>query len=152
MSSVPDPRAYPERPFLAVSAAIFRGGQVLLVRRARAMAHPVYTLPGGVVETGETLEQAVCREVMEECALTIEPGPLAGYREFIQHDTEQRVLRHFVIMAFAARWRAGEVALNGELAEAKWTDPAAVAGLSTTERLAEIVEAAAASLGLAPPA
>jgi len=142
-----DPRAYPDRPFLAVSAAIFREGRVLIVRRARAMTHPVYTLPGGVVETGETLPQAVCREVLEETGLVIEPGPLAGHREFIQRDEHGRVIRHFVIMAFAAHWRAGQVVLNDELSEALWVMPGEVAGLPTTEGLAEIVETAAALIG-----
>lgn len=141
-----DPRAYPDRPFLAVSAAIFRRGRVLLVRRARAMAHPVYTLPGGVVEVGESLHEAVRREVQEETNLTIEPGPLAGHREFIQRDERQRVLRHFVIMAFAAHWRSGEIVLNGELSEARWVVPADVAGFPTTEGLAEIVDAAVGQL------
>jgi len=142
-----DPRAYPDRPFLAVSAAIFREGRILIVRRARAMTHPVYTLPGGVVETGETLHQAVCREVLEETGLVIEPGPLAGHREFIQRDAHGRVLRHFVIMAFTAHWRAGQVVLNDELSEALWVMPAEVAGFQTTEGLAEIVETAATLVG-----
>lgn len=146
MSRSFDPRAYPDRPFLAVSAAIFRDGRVLLVRRARPTVRPVYTLPGGVVEAGETLHEAVRREVQEETNLVIEPGPLAGHREFIQRDERQRVLRHFVIMAFAAHWRAGEVVLNGELSEARWVIPTDVAGFPTTEGLAEIVDAAAALL------
>lgn len=73
-------RLYPQRPFLAVSAAILRGGKVLIVRRARKPALGVYTLPGGVVEAGETLEDAIRREVREETALDIEPVTLAGHR------------------------------------------------------------------------
>src|SRR5947209_7116892 len=82
--------------------------------RARAAAHGVWTLPGGVVETGETLAEAVAREVREETSLAIEPVALAGYREFIVRDVAQRVERHFVILAFAARWLAGEPSLNEE--------------------------------------
>ena len=76
-------RSYPTRPYLAVSAAIFRDGRVLIVRRAQPPAHGVYTLPGGGVELGETLEQAVIREVREETGLEIEPIELAGYRQMI---------------------------------------------------------------------
>ena len=61
-----DERTYPKRPYLAVSAAIIRDGKVLVVRRARKPALGVYTLPGGGVETGETLIEAVTREVREE--------------------------------------------------------------------------------------
>jgi ADP-ribose pyrophosphatase YjhB (NUDIX family) len=141
-----DSRAYPQRPFLAVSAAIVRDGKVLVVRRARNPALNLYTLPGGVVETGETLLQAVAREVREETALTIEPVALAGHREAIVRDGQGRVERHFVILCFAARWLAGEPVLNEELDDARWLDPAELSGLRTTEGLAEIVAAAIARL------
>ena len=137
-----DSRAYPQRPFLAVSAAIVRDGKVLVVRRARNPALSLYTLPGGVVETGETLLQAVAREVREETALTIEPVALAGHREAIVRDGQGQVERHFVILCFAARWLAGEPVLNEELDDARWLDPAELSGLHTTEGLAEIVAAA----------
>jgi len=139
---VDDPRRYPERPFLAVSAAVIREGRVLVVRRARAPAFDLFTLPGGAVETGETLAQAVAREVAEETGLVIEPVALAGYREVISRDAAQRVERHFVILAFAARWQGGELRLNAELAEARWVYPGELAALSTTEGLADIVQAA----------
>ncbi len=136
-------RIYPTRPYLAVSAAIFRDGRVLIVRRAQPPAHGLYTLPGGGVELGETLEQAVIREVREETALDIEPLKLAGYRQLIARDADGKVERHFVILPFAARWISGEVALNDELADAKWLLPSELAGLKTTEGLADIVAAAA---------
>ena len=141
-----DDRLYPQRPFLAVSAAILRGGKVLIVRRARKPALGVYTLPGGDVEAGETLEDAIRREVREETTLEIEPVPLAGHREVIVRDAQGRTERHFVIMCFASRWLSGEPHLNEELDEARWIDPAELSGLKTTEGLAEIVAAAAARL------
>jgi len=139
-----DARTYPERPFLAVSAAIVRDGKVLVVRRARRPALAVYTVPGGVVETGETLADAVMREVREETGLAIEPVALAGHREVIMRDAQGAVERHFVILCFAARWLSGEPVLNDELDDARWLEPAALAGLETTEGLAEIVTAAVA--------
>ena len=137
-----DARAYPQRPFLAVSAAIVRDGKILVVRRARAPAHGLFTLPGGVVEVGETLMEAVAREVLEETGMTVEPVALAGFREAVARDAQGRVERHFVILCFAARWRAGEPVLNEELDEARWIDPAELAGLETTAGLAEIVATA----------
>ena len=68
-SNSTEARTYPTRPFLAVSAAIFRDGRVLIVRRAQPPAHGLYTLPGGVVELGETLVEAVMREIREETGL-----------------------------------------------------------------------------------
>jgi ADP-ribose pyrophosphatase YjhB (NUDIX family) len=139
---VADARTYPQRPFLAVSAAIVRDGKILVVRRARPPAHGVFTLPGGVVELGETLTQAVTREVREETGMTIEPVALAGFRETVVRDGDDRVERHFVILCFAARWQAGEPVLNEELSEAHWIEEAELAGLTTTPGLAEIVAAA----------
>jgi ADP-ribose pyrophosphatase YjhB (NUDIX family) len=136
---MPDQRTYPRRPILAVSAAIFRGDTVLVVRRARNPALNLYTLPGGAVEIGETLLQAVTREVREETSLEVEPVALAGHREVIVRDTQGRVERHFVILCYAARWRAGEPLLSEELDDARWLDPAELPALRTTEGLAEIV-------------
>jgi ADP-ribose pyrophosphatase YjhB (NUDIX family) len=149
MSNDERSRTYPTRPYLAVSAAIFRDGRVLIVRRARAPANGLYTLPGGGVELGETLEQAVIREVREETALEIEPVALAGYRQAIARDAQGGVERHFVILPFAARWIAGEVTLNEELGEALWLEPAELIALQTTEGLAFIVNAAAERLAAA---
>jgi len=146
MNAVADARAYPARPFLAVSAAIVREGKFLLVRRARPPASGLYSLPGGVVEAGETLKQALVREIAEETGMRIEPVALAGFRETIARDGERRVERHFVILCFAARWLAGEPVLNEELSEARWIAPAELAGLPTTPGLAEIVADALAHL------
>jgi ADP-ribose pyrophosphatase YjhB (NUDIX family) len=131
---------------LAVSAAIIRDGKVLIVRRARPPAGGVYTLPGGGVEVGETLVEAVVREVREETALAIEPVALAGYREAIARDGDGRIERHFVILPFAARWIAGEPRLNDELSEAAWFDPSEIARLKTTAGLGEIIATAMALL------
>ena len=150
-----DPRAYPQRPFLAVSAAIFRRGQVLLVKRARPPVTGVYTLPGGVVEAGETLHDAVMREVLEETSLTVDPVALAGHRDVVVRDEEGRVHRHFVVLPFAARWVAGEFTPSEELAEGFWMNPREIAGLRTTDGLPDIVARAfrlARTGGTATPA
>src|SRR5690242_11523462 len=148
MSTSDNARTYPTRPYLAVSAAVFRDGRVLIVRRGRPPAHGLYALPGGGVELGETLEQAVIREVHEETGLAIAPLELVGFRQAIARDASGRVERHFVILPFAARWVEGEIALNEELAEAQWRNPAELAGLKTTEGLAQIVAAAQRVAGL----
>jgi 8-oxo-dGTP diphosphatase len=114
----------------------------LIVRRGTPPLPGIHTLPGGGVELGETLEQAVVREVHEETGLAIEPVALAGYREVIARDAEGKIERHFVILPFAARYLRGEISLNAELAEAKWLLPAELSGLKTTDGLAEIVTTA----------
>ena len=141
-----DERTYPQRPFLAVSAAIFRNGKVLVVRRARKPALNLYTLPGGAVEAGETLVEAAIREVREETSLSIEPVALAGHREVIARDDKGKVERHFVILCFASRWLAGEPVLSDELDDSRWVDPSELGNYSTTDGLAEIVTTAATLL------
>jgi ADP-ribose pyrophosphatase YjhB (NUDIX family) len=136
---VADSRAYPQRPYLAVSAAIVRAGRLLVVRRARMPAQNLYTFPGGGVETGETLNEAVIREVREETQLAI------------IRDRDGAVERHFVILCFAARWLSGEPVLNEELDDARWVTPAELGGIRTTEGLAEIAAAAIARLDEAKP-
>ena len=139
-----DPRMFPDRPYLAVSAAIIREGRVLIARRAKGASTGAFTLPGGVVEAGETLHQAIVREVREETAIAVEPIALAGQREFITRDADGRVSRHFVILCFACRWLAGEgTPLLEELSELRWLEPGEINGLKmTTEGLAEIVASA----------
>jgi ADP-ribose pyrophosphatase YjhB (NUDIX family) len=140
-----DVRMYPDRPFLAVSAAIIRDGRVLIARRARGASTGVFTLPGGVVEAGETLHQAIVREVFEETGIAIEPIAFAGHREFITRDEAGRVARHFVILCFAARWISGDgIPLLEELSELRWLRPDELSALKTTEGLAEIVASALA--------
>jgi len=149
-STSTESRTYPTRPYLAVSAAIVHDGRVLIVRRAQPPAYGLYTLPGGGVELGETLEQAVIREVREETGLEIEPCALAGYRQMIARDADGRIERHFVILPFAARWIGGQVSLNEELAEARWLLPSELSGLKTTDGLADIVAGACEQMAARP--
>jgi 8-oxo-dGTP diphosphatase len=130
------------RPELAVSAAIFRDGRVLVVRRAQAPAAGSWTLPGGRVELGETLVAAVTREVAEETTLTIRVKGLAGYREMILDSAVEGRGRHFVILPFAAEWVSGEVKLNEELGDFSWSTLSEIADLPTTPGLLEILRQA----------
>jgi ADP-ribose pyrophosphatase YjhB (NUDIX family) len=134
-----DARAYPDRPYLAVSAAIIRDGRVLVTQRARGPGIGIWSMPGGVVEAGETLIEALMREIKEETSLTIEPVALAGHREVVVRDGQGRASRHFVILCFASRWIAGEPRLNEELSDARWLRPEELSTLKTTDGLAEIV-------------
>ena len=134
--TTPDPAL---RPQLAVSAAIFRDGKVLLVRRARSPARGFYSLPGGRVEFGESLHTALHREVDEETALRIQIVGLAGWREVLPGASGAG---HYLIMSFAARWAAGEPVLNEEHDDFKWLSPHEFGDLKLTGGLTEVVQAA----------
>jgi 8-oxo-dGTP diphosphatase len=134
---------HPTHPQLAVSAAIFRDDQILLVRRARSPAKGFYSLPGGRVEFGETLHAALHREVDEETALKIEIIGLAGWREVVPGTSGGG---HYLIMSFAARWLAGEPVLNDELDDFKWLSPDDLGNLKLTGGLQEVIQAARALL------
>ncbi len=129
----------PPRPQLAVSAAIFRDGKVLLVRRARSPGKGFYSLPGGRVEFGESLHQALSREVDEETGLRIDIVGLAGWREVLPAAGGGG---HYLIMSFAARWRANEPVLNDEHDDFKWLPAAAPGDLKLTGGLPEVLQAA----------
>ena len=129
----------PSHPQLAVSAAIFRDGKILLVRRARSPAKGFYSLPGGRVEFGETLHAALHREVDEETALKIEIIGLAGWREVLPAAVGGG---HYLIMSFAARWIAGEPVLNDELDDFRWLEPDGLGDLKLTGGLQEVIESA----------
>jgi 8-oxo-dGTP diphosphatase len=136
---------HPQHPQLAVSAAIFRDGNILLVRRARSPARGFYSLPGGRVEFGETLHQALHREVDEETALKIEIAGLAGWREVVPGTSGGG---HYLIMSFAARWVARDPVLNDEHDDFRWLDPDGFGDLKTTGGLQEVIQSARGILGL----
>lgn len=132
----------PTRPQIAVSAAIFRDGKVLLTRRARSPAKGFYSLPGGRVEFGESLHQALSREVDEETGLDIEIVSLAGWREVLPAAPGAG---HYLILSFAARWLAREPVLNDELDDYRWIAPDALGSLGDlklTGGLEEIIQSA----------
>ena len=133
------PPAQPTHPQLAVSAAIFRDGKVLLVRRARSPGKGFYSLPGGRVEFGESLHTALHREVDEETGLKIDIVALASWREVLPGPAGGG---HYLIMSFAARWVAREPHLNDEHDDFKWLEPEAIGDLKVTGGLQEVIQAA----------
>ena len=130
----------PQRPQLAVSAVIFRDGKLLLLRRAKSPGHGFWSLPGGRVEFGESLHAALAREVDEEAGLKIEIVALAGWREVLPASGGSG--GHYLIMSFAARWKANDVRLNEEHDDFKWIEPGRFGDLKLTGGLPEVVEAA----------
>lgn len=135
-------RDYPERPILAVSTAVLRGGTVLVAQRLRAPGAGLYSLPGGVVELGETLHEAAARELFEEVGVVAEPIAVAAARDILARDAAGRVMRHFVVVTLATRWVSGEGAASEEAGDPRFVRLDDLAGLPTTEGLIATVERA----------
>jgi 8-oxo-dGTP diphosphatase len=135
-------RIYPAQPVLAASVAIFRERRILLAARGREPMKGVFTLPGGAVELGETLEAAALREVQEETGLTVRLTGFVTHQEVIHFAADGRAERHFVICVFAAHWAGGEPVVTIEASDYRWADPDSFGDLAVTEGLAAIAKAA----------
>jgi len=136
-------RLYPPRPILAASIAVFRDNRVLLARRANAPLKGLYSLPGGVVEIGETMREAALRELMEEVAIVARIVAFNDHIESIVRG-EDGVRSHYVIASFVARWVSGEPRASAEADAVAWVGLEEIAHLPTTPGLREIVLRAAA--------
>ena len=136
-----DDRLYPTRPILAVSVAVFRQGRVLVGRRARPPMAGRFSLPGGVVEVGETLIEAAKRELFEEVGVEAE---IIGFNRHVEPILREgaRVRAHFVIASFVGRWTSGEARVSDEIDAVAWIEPASSLDLPTTPELGEILEGA----------
>ena len=137
-------RTYPDRPFLAASVCVVRGDQVLLAARGHPPMEGVFTLPGGLVEPGETLAEAAIRELWEEVRVKAEIVGFVGPVEVIERDEAGRTRRHFVICAHAARWVSGEGTIGAEAREIRWLRPDELGSVRTTAGLPGIVARAVA--------
>jgi 8-oxo-dGTP diphosphatase len=143
-------RLYPARPYLAASVAVFRQDRVLIAARARPSMDLLYSLPGGLVEAGETLAAAALRELHEEVGVEADLLGFIDHVEAIERDDFGRVKHHFVICAHAARWRAGEPRIGSEARDVRWVREDEIAGFRTTPELARVLRKAFALVGAAP--
>lgn len=136
-------RTYPTRPFLAASVAVFRDGRVLLAQRTGGAGAGHYSLPGGMVETGERLEETALRELEEETRVTARLAGFVDTVEVIVRDEDERVRNHAVVCVFAGHWLSGEGETGPEAADIRWVDPDAPGDLPMTAGLAGVLAKAA---------
>lgn len=113
-------RKYPSSPIIGVGGILFQQDRVLLVRRGREPGLGQWSIPGGVVNTGETLKEAVVREVFEETHLEVEVLALAKVLERIFRDPEGRVAYHYVLVDFLCRCRGGELKSDSDAQDARF--------------------------------
>jgi len=133
-------REYPDAPLVGVGAIIIEKGRVLLVKRAHEPLAGAWSIPGGVLEVGETLRQAAVREAFEETGLTVEAGELLGVYDRIVRAEDQRTRYHYVLIDFLCRSVAGELCAAGDAAEARWFARDEVSPLSLAKDTAEVIQ------------
>jgi 8-oxo-dGTP diphosphatase len=110
-------REYPAHPVVGVGAVVVRDGRALIVRRAHEPRKGEWSLPGGLLDLGESLADAARREVREETGLDVEIGPIIETFDRVHRDAEGRIRYHFVIVDFVC-WSPGGDAVAGSDAEA----------------------------------
>ena len=116
-------REYPVSPLVGVGAVIVNEGRVLLVRRGTQPMLGKWTIPGGLIEVGEMLREAVVREAREETGLEVEPVELVELLDRI-HREEGRVRYHYVIADYLCRVAGGTLQAASDAAEVRWTERA----------------------------
>jgi ADP-ribose pyrophosphatase YjhB (NUDIX family) len=132
-------REYPETPLVGVGAIIIQGNQVVLVKRGHAPLQGKWSIPGGVLEVGETLRRAAIREAFEETGLSIEPGELLGVFERVLPDEEGRMKYHYVLIDFLCRRVAGELTAGDDADEVRWFRRDELAALELARETEEVI-------------
>ena len=135
-------RQYPDHPLLGVGAIIFRDDSVLLVRRANPPLAGEWSIPGGLVETGETTKEAILREVREETGLEIEPVRLVEVFERILRDSDARVEYHFVLIDYLCRIVSGEPCAGSDVSEVRWARLAELESLAVSSDTCAVIRRA----------
>jgi len=131
----------PAAPVVGVGGVVVRDGRVLLIRRGKPPLLRQWTIPGGTVELGETLQQAVVREMREETALSVQPLDVLTVFDRIEREGDE-VRYHFVIVDFLCRASAGEARAGSDALEVAWVRPEDIPAYALREEALEVVQEA----------
>jgi ADP-ribose pyrophosphatase YjhB (NUDIX family) len=137
-----DSRRYPKRPILGVGAIVLQRDRVLLIERGNAPLAGYWSLPGGVLEVGETLEEGVRREVLEETGLEVRPAGIIQIFERIMRDADGRPEYHYVLVDYLCRVTGGTLAASSDAAQAIWAPRRSLARYTITEGTLPVIEKA----------
>jgi 8-oxo-dGTP diphosphatase len=146
VSSTNDERRYPTRPWLGVGALIFEGAKILLVERAKEPLMGYWSLPGGIVEAGEKLEDAIRREVREETGLEVETASMFEIFERVIPDAGGRTEYHYVLIDYLCRPVGGRLEAASDVSRAAWVEERNLREYRLTEGTLAVIERAFAKL------
>ena len=135
-------RQFPSQPVVSVGAVVIDGSRVLLVKRGQEPLKGRWSLPGGVVETGEELHAAVVREVREETGLDVDVGSVVEVLDRISRDETGRVEFHYVIIDYACRATGGSLAHATDVDDARWVERGDLSDYDLTAKVSEAIERA----------
>lgn len=135
-----DTRQYPNRPIVGVGAVIVDDGKVVLIRRRYEPLKGHWSLPGGMVEIGETLEAALAREMLEETGLVVDVGPVIEVFDRITRDEQRRVRYHFVLIDYLCWPVSGELRAGSDVDAAVWADPRQLVTYELTDKATSVIE------------
>lgn len=135
-------RRYPDRPIVGVGALILDGDRILLVERGKEPLKGLWSLPGGVLETGETLEEGLRREVREETGLEIEAPKVHEIFERILRDADGACEYHYVLIDYVCRKAGGVLRAADDACRAEWVSRARMAEYRITEGTLPVIERA----------
>lgn len=138
------PREYPAAPVVAVGVVLLDGDRVLLIERGRPPNAGKWTVPGGGVETGESMREAAARELFEETGLAARIGPIVEVLERIVTDEDGRVRYHYVIVDFLGTEPSGQLAATSDAAAARFVRIEELGSLDLTDDLQPVIERARA--------
>jgi mutator protein MutT len=139
---VNDTRQYPERPIVGVGAVIVDDGKVVLIRRRYEPLAGQWSLPGGAVELGETLEASVVREMREETGLDVEVGPVIEVFDRITFDDARRIRYHYVLVDYLCWIVDGELRAGSDVDDAIFVDPSDLGPYELTAKATAVIERA----------
>ncbi len=138
-------REYPDRPIVGVGAVIVHEGKVLLIKRGAPPLMGEWSLPGGVVELGETLRTAAEREALEETGLIVKAGEVLEVFDRIVPGSEGRPQYHYVLVDFLCRVEGGDLRAGGDAADATWAGEEELEKFRLEKPAREVIEKAFAS-------
>jgi len=135
-------RRYPDRPYVGVGGIIVHGGRVVLVKRRFEPLAGQWSVPGGAVEAGESLEACVKREMAEETGFEVEVGPVVEVLDRITRDDEGKVLYHYVLIDYLCWAVGGQLCAGSDVAEAVLVEPSELAQYELAEITLAVIERA----------